>query len=351
MSRAEYVEAVDFLRTLLIPEGVTVSVNGGVLPIRRPLHTFEAGLETEIADEHGILRRRLRRTPVSLHEVLPGEVASLYELGLPVVETGDRWHINVGQKVPLTLNRDNVPPAYLRTVRTLVLNEMHGELTADDAGSTWIQEATSDQACSPDAMRTFLDLRFGENRASSDPTDPEAGKSIQAAGGTLVTSRMLNKQQWQNAKNAGAIQPAGQIKPTARPYSQDPNAPAATIVPPDEWTTAIQNVVRYAEFLADELMWVPLTVTVVRTPNAFAACYGQGRLDLNLTHLGHKWFERGIIEEVDHLLIHEFAHEHCADHLSHDYHEALCRLGARLKRLALDRPQEFDRFTRQVSAA
>jgi hypothetical protein len=84
---------------------------------------------------------------------------------------------------------------------------------------------------------------------------------------------------------------------------------------------------------------VAVTVTFVHTTNNFAACYGEGSLDFNLFRLGHKWFEQGISEDVDRLLIHEFGHQYSSDHLSEEYHEALCRLGARLKRLALEKPE------------
>jgi hypothetical protein len=49
---------------------------------------------------------------------------------------------------------------------------------------------------------------------------------------------------------------------------------------------------------------------------------------------------------VDALLIHEFGHEYSGDHLSGDYHEALCKLGARLKRLALEKPEAMRVFLR-----
>jgi hypothetical protein len=76
------------------------------------------------------------------------------------------------------------------------------------------------------------------------------------------------------------------------------------------------------------------------------ASYGvSGGLIFNKMRLGNKWFERGINEEVDALLIHEFGHEYCGDHLSEEYYEALCILGARLKRLALDKPELFKPFT------
>ncbi len=57
--------------------------------------------------------------------------------------------------------------------------------------------------------------------------------------------------------------------------------------------------------------------------------------------LGHAWFEQGINEQVDRLIIHEFGHHYSDDHLSSDYHEALCGLGARLKKLALEKPEAF----------
>ena len=48
---------------------------------------------------------------------------------------------------------------------------------------------------------------------------------------------------------------------------------------------------------------------------------------------------------MDRLLIHEFGHDTSGDHLSDEYHEALCRLGAGMKRLALEKPEELRRFS------
>ena len=93
-------------------------------------------------------------------------------------------------------------------------------------------------------------------------------------------------------------------------------------------------------------MNVSLVVSVVHTTNSFAACYGGGRLTFNLLRLGHRWFEQGASEDVDALLIHEFGHEYSGDHLSSDYHEALCKLGAGLKKLALERPEAMRLFLR-----
>ncbi|MGA2033641.1 MAG: hypothetical protein ABSG68_15410 [Thermoguttaceae bacterium] len=87
-------------------------------------------------------------------------------------------------------------------------------------------------------------------------------------------------------------------------------------------------------------------VKMVDTTNKFAACYAKGRLDFNVRALGNDWFDHGPTEEVDRLLIHEFGHHFSVDHLSSDYHEGLCRLGAGLKRLALEKPEMLRKFMR-----
>jgi hypothetical protein len=187
-----------------------------------------------------------------------------------------------------------------------------------------------------------LDLRFGDLRAAFDPNDPEANKAWVAQGGTLVYGPMLSGQEWANAKKAEAIQSAGKLCPTAKPYGQDPNAKNVTIIPQDKWTPGMKTVADYAVFLGKELMDVLVTVTFVNATSNFTACYAAGGdLHFNLFRLGHKWFEQGITEQVDGLVIHEFGHQYSGDHLSEDYHRALCRLAARLKRLALEKPEQF----------
>jgi hypothetical protein len=343
MTQDEYSQVCDYLRSLLLPDGIVVTFNGNRLLPRTPVHTFTASLETQVADDKGVMRPTTRKAQVSLYEPLPGEVAALYEMGLPIVETGDRWSVNVAQKVPLNRDRNNVRPAYLRAVRSLVLNEMHARLTPEDGNADWVRQASSDPACSDEAIRRVLDLRFGEKRAAFDPNDPEANKKWVAEGGTLVYGPMLSGEEWRKAKGAGAIQSAGKLRPTAKPYGDGPDGEAVTVIPPEKWTPGMKAVAGYAVFLGKELMDVAVTVRFVHTTNNFAACYGSGRLDFNIFRLGHRWFEQGVTEDVDRLLLHELAHQHSGDHLSEEYHEAICLLGARLKRLALEKPDKVGR--------
>ncbi len=345
LTREEYPAVCDYLRSLLLPDSVAVKFNGDRLLPRKPLRTFEASLETLVADDQGVMRPRQRKTQVAVFEALPGEVPGLYEMGLPVVETGDRWHVSVGQKVPLNRDRDNVRPAFLQTIRVAVLNAAFDLLaTEEEATAGWVKLAGADERCSDEAIKHLIRLRFGEKVAAPDPSDTEAMKRFQSQGGTIIVG--LSKGEWSNVRRSGAVLPAGQICPTAKPYSADPDADPVTIIPEEKWTDSMRNIAAYAVFLARELMQVSLTVSVVHTTNAFAACYGSGRLDFNLLRLGHRWFEQGASEDVDSLLIHEFGHQASGDHLSSDYHEALCKLGARLKKLALERPEAMKYFLR-----
>jgi hypothetical protein len=70
----------------------------------------------------------------------------------------------------------------------------------------------------------------------------------------------------------------------------------------------------------------------------FSACYGpRSGLVFNIKRLGKAWFDRVEEAELDALLIHEFGHHFSLDHLSEEYYKALCKLGANLKRLALEK--------------
>jgi hypothetical protein len=115
----------------------------------------------------------------------------------------------------------------------------------------------------------------------------------------------------------------------------------------------------YTEGLAKRLMDVSLVVRFVHCTQfgggpRWSACYGRGHLlnqplavsnfDFNVFALGRKWFDNGVTEEVDKLILHEFGHQYESNHLDHDYHDALTMLGARLKQEALKDPKWFKQY-------
>jgi hypothetical protein len=338
MTRSEYDSVVLAVRKLIPPSGVTTVFNGEKLFQRAPVARIELTLPTEMSDEEGVLRRTTRKTWVEVYEPLTGETASIYELGIPIVETNDRWHYNIGQKVPLNSDRDNVTPAYLQEVRAAVLNAMHERLTKDDATAPWVRDASADEAASPAAVEQVMTLRFGEKRVIADPTDPEGTKLAMSQGYTVVPGGALSGGEWANVKRDQVMLPAGQVTPSPKPYSPDGNP--MDLVPYDKYTDEMKRVVKYAKALGWKLLDCNIQVDVAsKVTWPYAATYGPGRLTFNLGRLGHAWFNGGPREDVDQLLIHEFGHHYSSDHLSEEYHDALCKLGAKLAQLALREPE------------
>lgn len=330
---------------LLPPANVKLSYNGQIVPTRPALAEFEATLPTEVADPEGALRRTQRKTRIRIVEPLDGETPFLYELGIPVVELGDlRWHVDIAQKVPLNFDRDNVTPAYLARIRALVLEHLQDRLTTEDANTVWVRDAVQSHGddLPGEVIERVMGLRFGERRVAFDPSDPEANSRAVAAGYTVIHGGQLSRQEWEAVRRAGAALPAGQVTPSPKVFSDDPDAPALRYVEREDWTPAIQAVVAYAERIGERLLGFNLTVKVANSISwPYAGAYGGRRLILNLGRLGHGWFERKDIVEINQLLIHEFGHEYSMNHLEAAYHDALCRLGGKLALLALDEPGLF----------
>jgi hypothetical protein len=340
LTRQEVEEALRTLQTLIVPAGIETVINGVPLPRRAPLRSFEATLATELADEEGRLRPSRRQTTVSVYEPQPGLSAQLYEMGLPVVETGDRWDVSVGQKVPVSLDRTNlITPGYLRDLRALVLNEMADQLSADDAAETWVDDAMEDEQVSDAAIAQALDLRFGKRRVVFDPSDMEANRIAASQGFTVINGRALSKRAWEHVRRAEAALPAGQVTPSPKPFH--PEGAPLQMLEPERWSPEIRALVEYAKRVARQTIGKEIVVEIADDAGwPFRGAYGQRRLILNAGRLGRSWFAQGPSVEVNDLLIHELAHEH-GEHLSAEYDRALSRIGAQLVAYALARPEEF----------
>lgn len=342
-SNDELAEVAESVLRLISPEGITTKFNGTCLVPREAIAEVEVSLPTVISGDDGVLRRTTRKTVVRLYEPTPGARGTIYEMGIPVVSTGDRYDIDVQQKVPLNLDRDNVPPSYLQKLRTLALNATHRLLTEAEASESWVRAAVGDEACDDAAIERSLALRFGHKRVAFDPSDLEANKRATAAGYTVISGGALSASEWASAKRSGALAAAGQVTPSPKPYSE--NGRPESVVPREKWTAAMVRVVAFAKRLAESIMGFEPAVYIVIEPNVpWVANYGGKRLCLNLGRLGHAWFngfDSDPVRVID-LLIHEFGHEYEGDHLSENYYNALTLLGAKAVVLALRDPGLFD---------
>lgn len=325
MTDAELAETERVVRSLIAPAGFVTLFNGHPLYSREWVTEFHATLPSELADMDGYLRPTRRLTSVEVYEPEDGETPTLYEMGIPIVETGDRFHVNVMQKVPLNTDRDNVTPSYLRDLRALVLNETANLLTEDDSGEKWIDDALADDLVDPRAVERTLELRFGEKRVIFDPSDLEANRIATSKGYTVIPGNALSKGAWGNVRRAEAALPAGQVTPSPKAYED--GAPTLKIIPPSEWTDTMKLTADYARSFGKEVLgYSPRITLAVDCEWGFAATFGKAHgLTLNLARINYGVPKN---EQFDDLLIHEFAHER-GSHLSAEYDAALSRLGAR----------------------
>lgn len=328
----------------LIPTGVTVTFNGEIIESRIPINTFEATLPTVIGDSQGALRRSRRKGKIEIYEPRPGEKAMIYELGIPVVETGDRFHVNVLQKIVLNSDRDNVSAAFLREVRSAVLDNTFSILDVSTVASDWVNDALCHKDVSTDAVNSVIAKRFGEKAASYDPSDREANNRAASLGYNIVPGGTFSGDQWNNIKRAKALTPAGQHFPTPRPLFGGLDPSKDTEVPRKEWTEGMHQVVALTHRLAERVMGIKISVRILRSSEGFSACYGSRQLSYNLTRLGRSFFEkwRENLEQVLDVMLDEFGHEQAANHLSEEYYRALRTYGAKMVMAALEDPTLFE---------
>ena len=261
------------VRKLISPQQIRTVFNGVPLEPRLPLQEFRATLPTEVASEEGYLRCVNRETTLRLYHVPSGETAILYEMGIPVVETGDKWHCDINQKVPLTLDRENIPPSFLRQVRVAVLNQMHAQLQPEDVNSEWVETAIASSDCTPVALHSYLRTRFGEKRVSFDPSDPEANKLAASQGYIVVHGSMMSAGAWKNARSARAILPAGQVTPGPKTWAGEGNPDARTFcdwIPEAEWTEGMREIAGFAQRVAEKVLSRTITVKFCATAQHLA---------------------------------------------------------------------------------
>jgi hypothetical protein len=340
MTREEFADVVAEIHKLIPPSNIPTYFNGELLQVRKLHAAFTTTLPTIRSDEEGNLKPTARKTEVRIYEPLPGETPSIYELGIPVMETGDQWHCDVQQRVPINWERNSVPPSYLRTLRVEVLNSMHRELSKDGSREAWVTEGLSDPRCTPDAAKDVKVKRFGERAVIQDPSDPEANNRAAGEGYTVIPGGSLPKGAWDNLRTF--VPAAGKQFPTPKCYSEDGDP--EKVIPPEEWAMDMRRMAVFAQELFGKLYGKSLYVKIVKEPHLWwaANCGPSAILTLNYGKLGKRWFARPVRdEEVLDLLLHEFAHYKVAEHLNSAYHRELTRLAAKLANLCLDDPTFF----------
>ena len=339
----EYEHIVHQAKLLIPPKGITTLFNGNEIPYRKPIGSFTETLPIPLADKEGVMRHTERKTRVNLYERLPGEVAVIYEMGIPIVELGDdKWHVNVMQKVPLSRDRDNVNPSYLLKIRVGVLNAKFDELHEGDAGSTWVRDAMGNMKSTDEAVKHVVVLRFGKNVVSRDVNDIGSAKEAVSKGFRIAEGGSMSGAEWSRIKAVKKADGSALIPTSSQVAPTDIDVNLNKVVPPGEWTAVMRGYARFVERIAPRLIDREVTVQYIDDEDqGIQGCFKwkEGQMTVNLAC-------HDVESSMDNyeLLIHELAHNtlHNNDHLHKSFYDTVTELGAKLAVLALAEPKLFD---------
>ncbi len=336
LTQEEFGEMAAQVKLLLPP--IPTFFNGVEIPTRPILHDFQVTLPTEVADDNGVCRSRHRETSIRLYSLRQGEKPMLYEKGIPVVEIDGKWHVDVQQKIPLNIERDNVTPSYLKAVFAAVLNERKDFLTEEDAAAAWVAVGLADTRISDDAVKVIVQKRFGTKAVIYDRKDKGSNKECTSKDYTVVPIGSMSKEEWRNVKRAGAMKMAGEVCPT----DHENQVPDKTLGH-DELTPIQSQYERLIQTLAPLMIGQPMAVKFIEDEDIpYEGCTrwkpGEFLMEVNLAfHDPNDWHQNY------ELLIHEFAHHavQSNDHLVNVFYDTVTEMGAKLTRLALNHPTLF----------
>tara|TARA_Y100001949_G_scaffold57167_1_gene48042 strand:+ start:3289 stop:4692 length:1404 start_codon:yes stop_codon:yes gene_type:complete len=323
LTNDEVRQVLEDAKHILVPKGFTVTINGESLEAREPKRKTVAALPTIVADEDGVLKNTKRTAWVEIIEPLNGEPSMIYEMGIPVVEVDVPWHLNIGQKVPLNRDRDNVTPAYRSKLLAAVLDQTVDLLDEEDATKSWVKDALPQ--ATPETVREAVTLIYGEGAVIASPHDREADKNAIDHGVNVIHGGAFDKDQW------AAIRGADAAESSASEYSLRPDGVVDdAVLAEGPFAEAVRE---YAQTAIRHLLGHDMKLEIYNDPRIVMGTHNENRITVNLAHMDELHPDLWL----DGLLIHECAHDFSGDHLTMTYIQACTRLGAKLHRL-----EQFD---------
>jgi hypothetical protein len=359
LTQEEYENIVQQAKLLIPPKGIITMFNGEEIPYRKPNGSFTETLPIPLADKEGVMRNVERKTKVNLYERLPGEVAMIYEMGIPIVELGDdKWHVNVMQKVPPSRDRDNVNPSYLRKIRVAVLNAKFEELKDEEsAAATWVRDAVGSSKSSDAAVKHVMTTRFGQKHVTRDVRDKGSANEAVSQGHKIVEGGSMTGREWERYKAIKDENGESVLKTSAQVAPTDVVGPLtdSLIIPRKDWTAMMHGYAAMVEAIAPNLIGKPVVIQFIDNENVhIEGCFQNGfrgdrstkgyTRDFGIMTVNLAYTDVDDNEQKYTLLLHELAHDKvCSnDHLHHEFYGTVEVLGGKLAVLIQDDPELFD---------
>lgn len=325
MTKAEFNEMLDMVKTYLVPKGIDFTVNGEAISFREPHKRISVALATEILDGDSV-RRTIRKTAVHIHKTI--NKAKLYEMGIPVTEIDCEYDLDVQQKVPLSTDRDTVSQGYLVALYAEVLNAVCEEIRPEQSSQAWIREGAGNRRVTDETVKTIVQKRYGDKVVVADSFNPQSIDDAISAGYRVVYGSELSREEWAQIKVAEAL-------PSSSSVFQHPTADTKEVDP----TIVMDRVGALAKKIAMRCLGIEIDVRFASW-SGVAAQFGNRVLTFNVQALRKGFFGEPVSERTIDLIVHEICH-HVGHHTEKAYLDAITKMAGQLAMLALEEPEFF----------
>ena len=317
---------IEMLKKYLSPKHIQYTLNNIEQEYQEPFKVINASLETERL-ENKIIKRVQRKTQINILKTT--EDAYLYEMGIPICKLDCKYCIDVQQKIPLSIDRENVPEKFLNIIYAEVLNVIYSHILPEEASSNWIRKAMSNKRISKEALNAITTKRFGDKVCVANPFDKNSIDDAISKGYNVVYGSELSKKEWSNLKEHQILSSSSDL------FGR--TIVTATPIQPNEKQMLIVKLVQQ---IAMRVLGFNVKVYFVKSKATVAAEYSNKTLMFNISRLSKNFFDIPVSEQTLNLILHELGHQ-AGGHTEHKYHELLTKMASQLILIALNEPSFF----------
>ncbi len=295
------------LRMLMPPEGVEVRINGKKIT-RAPRFAVLSGcsLDTVLTID-GAERQVARDATVTLLKPRHSrERPHIFEMGLPIQPGSTPWHIDVGQRIPLSAQRDRIGDAYrLHLLALLFESLVPSTLGTEDLKEDWLSEAISRCRLSDQALRAYTQRAFPVR--SVLPGSPSHNDRARQSGANVLDVAPLGRA---HLKSLGRVMETSE-QFVARRQKQEERVRATQ---PHE-----QRAVAFLANLARRILGHSVKIRLMRKaadPDGLieSATYDRKKKEMNINIEGKMDLRNPLSVQTLGIFFHELAHVRTNEH-------------------------------------
>lgn len=298
-------EAAARLAMLIPPPETTVEVNGRRIKRPRVFATLRGARLPTVTAEKGLERVIAQSTSVHLYQPRSGELPHVFEMGLPIEPCAAPWHIDVGQRIPLSEQRNRLDESYRQQLWCLLFDALvEQDLSAAQLQGDWVSQALASGKLRPQAIEAYVRRVFPS--MSVLPSSPLEDDRAQQAGAHVVELSGLSH--GVRAALAAVLETSEQFNRRRQQQVEEVRAHS-----PHE-----QRTVSFLKHLAKLILGKPVKITLVRQAAVEgiieSATFDRKRCEMRINVVGKMNLRSPLEPHTLGIFFHELAHAYTAEH-------------------------------------